>query len=404
MNYIGKTPLIRAKNIEKALGVKKLYLKLEGNNPTKTKFDRIANLMAKLAIMNDKKAIICDGEKRLLVALINQCEEHKLVFLLPKYKNENWKDKIIDSNKILNMSGVKRADIPTILKNLSLSNDALLITSDIFSQLLLLADEQLSTEIYQRFDGDINSLYYHSDYQQTYQAYQNTFLKNAFLTSKKSPNIFGSGENKTATYTEENYVYVNKNYLEKAHQLLQKEEHLKIKIKDAYPLAAFLKRLDANEIQEGRHVIILNTGRSRVTINQITDYEEISKEQLTKTIIKFLDKYQDSYEETIDALEMAIKDGFVLVASNQTEIDGICVVVDLKINHFIPRYHLTYIGINPNNKGRGLGSELIKEAIDITEGNISLHVDLDNKNAKKLYKKMGFVHKYERMIYKNWNS
>jgi threonine synthase len=77
------------------------------------------------------------------------------------------------------------------------------------------------------------------------------------------------------------------------------------------------------------------------------------------------------------------------------------VVVDLKIDKFIPRYHLGYIGINPDNKGRGLGSELIKEAIDITEGNISLHVDLDNKNAKKLYKKMGFVHKYDRMIYKN---
>lgn len=404
MNYIGKTPLIRAKNLEKALGVKKLYLKLEGNNPTKNKFDRVANLISKLALMNNKKAIICDGDKRLLVALKKQCEEHKLILLVPKYKNENWKDKIIDSKRILNMSGVKKADIPTILKNLSLSNEAYLITKDIFLQLLSLADEELALEIYQRFDGDIDSLYYQSDYQQTYLAYQNTFLKNNFLTSKKLPKIIGSGEKSVAEYPEENYTYVSKNYLERAHQLLQKEEHLKIKSKDAYPFAAFLKRLDESDINDGRHIIVLNTARSRVTINQITDYEEMSKQQLTKTIIKFLDKYQDSYEETIDALEMAMKDGYVLIASNQSEIDGICVVVDLKINHFIPRYHLAYIGINPNNKGRGLGSELIKEAIDITEGNISLHVDLDNKNAKKLYKKMGFVHKYERMIYKNWNS
>jgi threonine synthase len=401
MNYIGKTPLIRAKNLEKILGVKKIYLKLEGNNPTNTKFDRLANIIVKAAQIKNKKAIIFDGDKRLLRALNFQCEINNLLLLVPKYKKENWKEKIINSDKLLDMAGVKKNDIPTILKNLSLSNQAYLITQDIFNQLLILADEQLSEEIYDRFNGDIDSLFYQSDYPETNLAIQNTFFKKHLSSLKKLPTIYGSGDSVNAKYTEENYTYVNNDILEKAHALLQKEEHLKVKQKDVYPFAAFLKRLEDNSLEEGRHIIILNTARSRVTINQINDFSEISKAKLTETVIKFLDKYQDSYQETIDAIEMAIKDGFILVASRQDNIDGICVVVDLKIDKFIPRYHLGYIGINPDNKGRGLGSELIKEAIDITEGNISLHVDLDNKNAKKLYKKMGFVHKYDRMIYKN---
>jgi threonine synthase len=66
---------------------------------------------------------------------------------------------------------------------------------------------------------------------------------------------------------------------------------------------------------------------------------------------------------------------------------------------FIPTYHLAYIGVKPGNKGRGVASELIQRAIELTDGNLSLHVDLDNKRAKNLYRKMGFDHVYDRMIY-----
>lgn len=160
-----------------------------------------------------------------------------------------------------------------------------------------------------------------------------------------------------------------------------------------------MKKLKEGNLKEGRHVIVLDSARSRINIQEITDFSSINKYEFVEYVENYLDKYSDSKEETLEAIEMAMKDGFVLVAKRNDIIDGICIIVNLKIDNFIPKYHLAYIGINSKSKGRGLGSELIKEAINLTNGNISLHVDLDNKNAKKLYKKMGFNHVYDRMIY-----
>ena len=91
--------------------------------------------------------------------------------------------------------------------------------------------------------------------------------------------------------------------------------------------------------------------------------------------------------------------GFILYAARDELIDGVCVVVNMGFEKFIPTYHLAYIGTNSNSKGRGLGTELIEYAVDLTDGRISLHVDLDNYRAKKLYEKMGFKHVYNRMIF-----
>ena len=45
MHLSGQTPLFRAKNLEKYLGIESIYLKLEGANPTGHKNDRIAQLI-----------------------------------------------------------------------------------------------------------------------------------------------------------------------------------------------------------------------------------------------------------------------------------------------------------------------------------------------------------------------
>jgi threonine synthase len=96
----------------------------------------------------------------------------------------------------------------------------------------------------------------------------------------------------------------------------------------------------------------------------------------------------------------ALQKGFVLEASRKGEIHGICIIVNLGFEAFIPTYHLAYIGVKKGNAGRGVATELINAAIDKTNGKLSLHVDRPNQRAKKLYEKMGFVHYYDRMLYK----
>lgn len=399
MKNIGKTPLIRAENLEKILGIKKLYLKLEGNNPTRSKYDRVAEIILRASQIKKKNAIIIDGEKRLLRALNNICEQENILLLVPTYKNESWKEKLIEPDKLIDLSGVKKSDLLEVLKNLALHNQAFLVDEKIYKQLSLIANEQIAEEIYLRYQGDIDSIFYNSDDETTYHAYQNVFLKKHLLTGEKLPKIYGSNFSNNLAYQEENRIIIDDSLLEEAHNLLQKYEHLKVKQKDVGSFAAFLKTLRESHLTEGRHIIVLDTARSRINIKQITDFSELSKHELVDYVDNYLDRYSDSKTETLEAVELAIKNGFILTASRENEIDGVLVIVHMGFEKFIPTYHLAYIGINPKSKGRGLGSELIKEAINLTNGNISLHVDLDNKNAKRLYKKMGFAHVYDRMIY-----
>jgi len=136
-----------------------------------------------------------------------------------------------------------------------------------------------------------------------------------------------------------------------------------------------------------------------ITIEQITDFQSHAKDEILGTVKTYLAEYSDPLIEMNDALNNAIEKGFILLAKQNEIILGVCIIVNTQFDDFIPTYHLAYIGTNMNSKGRGIGTELVKRAVDITEGKLSLHVDLDNRNAKKLYEKMGFKHVYNRMIY-----
>ncbi len=124
------------------------------------------------------------------------------------------------------------------------------------------------------------------------------------------------------------------------------------------------------------------------------------KEKLIDYTRTWLAQYSDSVLETEEAIQNAMEKGFILLASRNDNYEGICVIVNMGYDHFHPTYHLAYIGTDKNSKGRGVATELIQRALDLTDGKLSLHVDLDNKGAMKLYEKLGFKHFYNRMIYK----
>jgi len=398
MSNIGKTPLIRAINLEKVLGVKKIYLKIEGNNPTNSKFDRIAEVIVKTARAKGKNAIIVNGNKELIKALKNRCELENTMLLVPKSNTENWKEKFLTKSQIINLNGVKKSDMSEILLNLAKTNQALLVTDELYEQLSIIAIEKLAEEINERYPHEIDNIFFYSEDKSDLKAYQNTFLKQYLSSEDKLPNIFVSSTN-SKDRLEDHVINVEDELVNQAISYLQKHEHLRVKTEDGLAFAAFLKNIQLNKISEGRHVIVLDRARSRINIRRITNFDEISKQDLVNYVDKYLERYSDSLEQTLEAIEMAMNNGFILVASRSENVDGVLIIVNLGIEKFIPKYHLAYIGINPNSKGRGLGSDLVKEAINLTNGDISLHVDLDNKNAKKLYKKMGFSHVYDRMIY-----
>ena len=70
MHLSGQTPLFRAKNLEKYLGIESIYLKLEGANPTGHKNDRIAEALCKYAKTKGYEKLLIHGSERYYKSII----------------------------------------------------------------------------------------------------------------------------------------------------------------------------------------------------------------------------------------------------------------------------------------------------------------------------------------------
>lgn len=386
MKDIGKTPLLRAKNIEKILGIERLYLKLEGNNPKSSKYDRLAKSIINLAIAKQKTEIYIDGKKPLIKSLVYHLKAYDLKLLMPESKKVKWKNSFNES--FVDYIKVSEDKKPLEIDNLEENSDYLIIDESTLQLLANISFENIASETLKRLNGEISSFTYYTDELYANTVYNDYFLKEQVKNQLALPKIIEAKKTDLAS-----------GLIVEAKIMLQKQEQLKVKEVDALAFACFLKAFRNQELETGNHVVVLDRAKSKISIEQINDFSIISRETLVDYVYNYLDRYSDSKTETLEAIELAMKEGFILLAKREEEIAGVVIIVNMGFEEFIPKYHLAYIGINPNNKGRGIGSDLIKAAIDLTQGNLSLHVDLDNKSARRLYKKMGFKHAYDRMIY-----
>ncbi len=427
MKISGRTPLVRLINLEKILKVKKIYLKMEGANPTHHKYDRIAEVLCKDAVAHNQKIIWLDGSKRYVTALKYFADKEELQVQVPRFKNESWKKKIFNDTELVDMRNKDQANRFEIIKALAKKNQGYMaLEGYTHKHILLMTLEEITEEIINRLPT-IDTIYTQSSFGYTLNSMYNVFLKDWIQNEKRFPKIYcGIGlENpliETATVNDsmeyiqndealqeiskkaikESYgraIVISEDDLKYAKNLLRNSEQIYVSKENAYPLAAFLKQMKEPKFQNGIHVIVLDDARSRVTIRKIDDFSGYDFDMVLGFVKSHLAEYSDPEIEIADALKNAMEKGYILLAEQNDENLGVCIIVNTGFEDFIPTYHLAYIGTNKTSKGRGIGTELIEQAIDKTNGNLSLHVDLDNKNAKKLYEKMGFKHVYNRMIY-----
>ncbi|MFP4477894.1 MAG: pyridoxal-phosphate dependent enzyme [Candidatus Izemoplasmatales bacterium] len=400
MKTSGKTPLLRARNIEKKLGIKRLYIKLEGANPTGSKFDRLAWRIVFSAMSQEKTNIIADGSKQYLKALAHYANIYHLSVEVVQFKNQKWKLSLGDHVSSIDYTSRSKPKTNKFYHKVNLDKeDYLAIEGMNHQELTSIAFKSIGEEMIDKMKKPADTVFYANsdDYQDSiYNAYLQDYMK----TSHPMPTLVSVKSEKNSDDNNQD-ILVNEELIAEAYSLLTKLEHLKMKKKAAIPFAGFLEKYHGGEIEKGHHVIVLDTAKTRVDIRRLETFDEISKEQLLDYVDHYLDRYSDPLEDADDALENAIEKGFILVATREETVDGVCVIVNMGFDKFIPTYHLAYIGTNPQSKGRGLGTELIEFAVDLADGNISLHVDLDNYGAKKLYEKMGFKHVYNRMIFQN---
>ncbi|ABX32344.1 GCN5-related N-acetyltransferase [Petrotoga mobilis SJ95] len=137
----------------------------------------------------------------------------------------------------------------------------------------------------------------------------------------------------------------------------------------------------------------------------LDDDFEFTKLEIAEFLKENLGRYGDPLEDIINSIDYAFskdkgKGGFVLVLYNAERITGSVVVNDTGMEGYIPEHVLVYIAVDKDCRGKGIGSNLLKETISRCNGDISLHVEYDNP-ARKLYEKLGFKSKYAEMRYKS---
>ena len=104
MNISGKTPLMRAKKLEKYLGVEEIYLKLEGTNPFNHKFDRIAEVLVKDAQIQNKQTLLVNGAEDYIESVGHFAEKAGLSIKVPQSKNEKWKNTAFPKDIIIDFT------------------------------------------------------------------------------------------------------------------------------------------------------------------------------------------------------------------------------------------------------------------------------------------------------------
>ncbi|BCY29029.1 GNAT family N-acetyltransferase [Flavobacterium okayamense] len=122
-----------------------------------------------------------------------------------------------------------------------------------------------------------------------------------------------------------------------------------------------------------------------------------------QTIIDFLFTHLEQYGDTKEDISKCIdyvmnpnKGGNIIIATDENKIVGITILNNTGMQDYIPENILVYIAVDNSQRGKGYGKKLMQKAIEITTGNIALHVEPDNP-AKILYEKLGFTNKYLEM-------
>ncbi|MFH1741916.1 MAG: GNAT family N-acetyltransferase [bacterium] len=140
-------------------------------------------------------------------------------------------------------------------------------------------------------------------------------------------------------------------------------------------------------------------------IHEIRRFEEFPPWIDRKALALFLHENLKPYEDTLPDIERGLDDalsprqgenGFVLIADIENQAVGALVMLRTGMKGYVPENLLLFVAVNGLKRGHGIGSRLVKRAIELSEGNIKLHVDYGNP-ARRLYERLGFHNKYAEM-------
>jgi [ribosomal protein S18]-alanine N-acetyltransferase len=125
------------------------------------------------------------------------------------------------------------------------------------------------------------------------------------------------------------------------------------------------------------------------------------KKQIADFLYVHLEEYADKKTVIMKCLDYALsyfphQGGYVILAKDNNKIVGAVVVTHTGMEGYIPANALVYLAVHSDHRQQGIATKLMKKAIRMAKGGMSLRVAPDNP-AFQLFEKLGFSHKYLEM-------
>lgn len=148
-------------------------------------------------------------------------------------------------------------------------------------------------------------------------------------------------------------------------------------------------------------MINMTTMNTLETVSAIDNATFIQKNEIADFLFEHLGAYGDPKDDIMKCMDYALDagmkaGGFVILARENGKIVGALVMNKTGMSGYIPENILVYIAVDANQRGKGIGGQLMDMAIKMANGAVALHVEADNP-ARKLYERLGFTNKYLEM-------
>ena len=89
---------------------------------------------------------------------------------------------------------------------------------------------------------------------------------------------------------------------------------------------------------------------------------------------------------------------FIFQMTENQQLVGVAVLNRTGMQGYIPENLLVYIAVHKDCRGKGLAQKMLNRILQLTNGDIALHVEKNNP-VIDLYKKVGFENPYLEMRY-----
>ncbi len=454
---VGRTPIVRARRLAVRLGISgELYLKLEGGNPSRSKHDRVALLHCRRARELGFERIVAGsvGHYGAALARASHAFGLKCAIYIPRKDGDSALDalrkevekcggKVLEGGAGLEEC-VKEASKdarenggydanpggPNAFMEIAalgaIANEAIAYMKEAPDAVFVsCADGSTAAGMHHAFRGAwMNGAIPTSPRIFVASAKGGNAIVECYIAGKRTIERLDNRDNSNANagyaldrampangqvaldaiFDSRGGAYgVSDEELTDASAILKECENIEADDYSTAGLAALKKALEDGSVKnEGKFLVVLDTGRTIIEIRRMAKDrmpDNMTMERFIATLDEWLQGFTDPKIEMDEAVANAFEKGFVLGAFQNSRMLGICILTRMQFDKFFPHYHLAYIATDNSSESKGIGTRLIEEAIEVTGGSVSLHVETSNDKAIKLYEKMGFHKKYYRMLY-----